>query len=194
MIYQSHMLKKQRTTLIDRTILIYSLKPFFTWRHQMEAFSASQALCVENSPVTGEFPSQRPVKRSFDVFFDVQLNEWLSKEFEKPSRSLWSHCNDMLHADMFFENLFAVSIISQHRYDRYFKPFYSLFHISFLFIFQRQDHDCWWPGDARHMGMVLSAIDLIFLKYSSPSSKRFKFYTVIVFEFFWNYIVCLEYS
>ena len=26
-------------------------------------------LCVGNSPVIGEFPSQRPVTRSFDVFF-----------------------------------------------------------------------------------------------------------------------------
>ena len=31
------------------------------WRHQMETFSASLALCAGNSPVTGEFPSQRPV-------------------------------------------------------------------------------------------------------------------------------------
>ena len=34
-------------------------------------FSALLALCVGNSPVTGEFPSQRPVTRSFDVFFDL---------------------------------------------------------------------------------------------------------------------------
>ena len=30
----------------------------------METFSASQAICAGNSPVTGEFPSQRPVTRS----------------------------------------------------------------------------------------------------------------------------------
>ena len=28
------------------------------------------AICAVNSPVTGEFPSQMPVARSFDVFFD----------------------------------------------------------------------------------------------------------------------------
>ena len=39
------------------------------WRHQMEIFSALLAFCVGNSSVTGEFPSQRPVTRSFDVFF-----------------------------------------------------------------------------------------------------------------------------
>ena len=31
-------------------------------------------------PVTGEFPSQRPVKQSFDVFFDLRLNKRLSKQ------------------------------------------------------------------------------------------------------------------
>ena len=34
----------------------------------MEAFSASLALCAGNSLVTGEFPSKRPVTRSFNVF------------------------------------------------------------------------------------------------------------------------------
>ena len=43
------------------------------WRHQIETFSALLALCVGNSPVTGEFPSQRPVTQSFDVFFDLRL-------------------------------------------------------------------------------------------------------------------------
>ena len=70
------------------------------WRHQMEAFSASLALCVGNSPVTGEFSSQRPVTRNFDVSFDLCLNKRLSKQsrrrwFETSSRSLWRHCNDM---------------------------------------------------------------------------------------------------
>ena len=35
------------------------------WRHQMETFSAVLAFCVGNSPVTGEFPSERPVTRNF---------------------------------------------------------------------------------------------------------------------------------
>ena len=38
----------------------------------METFSALLALCAGNSPVTGEFPAQRPVPRSFDVSFDVR--------------------------------------------------------------------------------------------------------------------------
>ena len=70
------------------------------WRHQMEAFSALLAICAGNSPVIGEFPAQRPMTRSFDVFFDLRLNERLSKHwwgwwFETPSRPLWRHSNDM---------------------------------------------------------------------------------------------------
>ena len=43
------------------------------WRNQMETFSALLALCAGNLPVTGEFPSQRPVTRSFGVFVDLHL-------------------------------------------------------------------------------------------------------------------------
>ena len=32
-------------------------------RHQMESFSVLLAICVGNSPVTGEFPAQRPVNK-----------------------------------------------------------------------------------------------------------------------------------
>ena len=68
------------------------------WRHHMETFSALLAICVGNSPVPGEFPTQRPVTRSFDVFFDLRLNKRLSKQswgwwFETPSWSLWRHGN-----------------------------------------------------------------------------------------------------
>ena len=68
------------------------------WRHQMEAFSALLAICAGNSSVPGVFPAQRPVTRSFDVFFDLRLNKRLSKQswgwwFETPSRPLWRHCN-----------------------------------------------------------------------------------------------------
>ena len=74
--------------------------PLIWWRHQMETVSALLAICAGNSPVTGEFTSQRPVTRSFDVFFDLCLNKRLSKQlrgwwFEKLSRPLWRHCNDL---------------------------------------------------------------------------------------------------
>ena len=40
----------------------------------METVSALLAICAGNSPVSGEFPAQRPVTRSFDIFFDLRLN------------------------------------------------------------------------------------------------------------------------
>ena len=33
----------------------------------MKTFPALLAICAGNSPVTGEFPAQRPVTRSFDL-------------------------------------------------------------------------------------------------------------------------------
>ena len=74
------------------------------WRHQMETFSALLALCAGTSPVTGELPSRRPVRRSFHAFFDLRLNKRLGKQsthrwFETPSRSLWSHFNASWKSD-----------------------------------------------------------------------------------------------
>ena len=68
------------------------------WRHQMETFSALLAICAGNSPVTGEFPTQRPMTRSFDVLLHLCLNTRFSNQswgwwFETPSRSLLRHCN-----------------------------------------------------------------------------------------------------
>ena len=58
-------------------------------------------LCAGNSPVTGDFSSQRPVTQSFDVYFDLRLNKRLSKQswgwwFETLSRSSWRHRNENL--------------------------------------------------------------------------------------------------
>ena len=71
------------------------------WRHQMETFSALLAICAGNSPVPGEFPAQRPVTWSFDVFFDLHPNKRLSKQwwgwwFVTPSCPLWRHHNGFL--------------------------------------------------------------------------------------------------
>ena len=57
---------------------------------QLIAIAALLAICAGNS--------QRPVVRSFDVFFDLRLNKRLSKQcwgwrFETLSRPLWRHCN-----------------------------------------------------------------------------------------------------
>ena len=62
------------------TVLAQSVECPTWWRHQMETISALLALCEVNSPVIGEFPSQRQVTRSFGVFFDLRLNKRLSKQ------------------------------------------------------------------------------------------------------------------
>ena len=89
------------STILEWSPLYYSRGKNYTqthkhtwWRHQMETFSALLA--------TGPrwIPTQRPVTRSFDVFFDLRLNKRLSKQpwgwwFETLSRPLWRHRNDM---------------------------------------------------------------------------------------------------
>ena len=60
-------------------------------------FRVTGPLCGEFTG-PGEFPAQRPVTRSFDVFFDLRLNKRLSKQpwgwwFESPPWSLRRHCN-----------------------------------------------------------------------------------------------------
>ena len=62
-------------------------------------FRVTGPLCGEFTG-PGEFPTQRPVTRSFDVCFDLRLNKRLSKHswgwwFETLSWSLWRHHNDI---------------------------------------------------------------------------------------------------
>ena len=57
---------------------------------------------VREPPLTGEFPSQRPVTRSFDIFFHLLLTKRSSKQSRRwwsptPSRLLWRHC-DVIHS------------------------------------------------------------------------------------------------
>ena len=75
---------------------------------------------VGNSPVTSEFPAQRPVTWSFDVFFDLHLNKQLSKQlwdwwFETPSYPLWRHCNAWLglhiHQPLWIKWILGVGLI-----------------------------------------------------------------------------------
>ena len=66
-------------------------------RENGNIFRVTGPLCGEFT-VTSEFPSQRPVTRSCDVFFHLRPNKPLGKQswgwwFETPSCSLWRHCN-----------------------------------------------------------------------------------------------------
>ena len=78
-------------------ILQTCTKPFMMTSSNGNIFRVTGPLCGEfTSP--SEFPTQRPVTRGFDFFFDLRLNKRLSKQpwgwwFETPLWSLWRHCN-----------------------------------------------------------------------------------------------------
>ena len=83
------------------------------WRHQMETFSALLAICAGNSPVPGEFPAQRPVTQSFDVFFYLRWNKRLGKQswgwwFETLSHPLWRHRNVLVKYGFSWQLFFCV--------------------------------------------------------------------------------------
>ena len=76
-------------------------------------FRVTGPLCGEFTG-PGEFPTQRPVTRSFDVFFDLRLNKRLRKQpwgwwFETPSWSSWRHCNEICSCPL---HLLSVSYMS----------------------------------------------------------------------------------
>ena len=48
----------------------------------METFSALLAICAGNSPVTDEFPAQKPVTRSFDVFYEKFKSYTMRRKFQ----------------------------------------------------------------------------------------------------------------
>ena len=79
--------------------------------------SALLALCAGNSPVPlNSPPAQRPVTRSFDVFFDLRPNKRLSKQpwgwwFETPSWLLWRQYS-VIHCTYFSWGLWSSWIYS----------------------------------------------------------------------------------
>ena len=73
-------------------MISYASRPW--WRHQMETFSTSLAL---GEGMTGGFPSQSQVTRSFSAFFELRWTNGVANnqdpDVETPSRSLWRPCN-----------------------------------------------------------------------------------------------------
>ena len=99
----SHYLKQ--CWLMIKCVLRHSAESIFTinhddvikWKHFPRY---TDHLCGEFTG-PGEFPTQRPVTRSFDVYFDLCPNKWLSKQswgwwFETLSCSLWRHRNGLM--------------------------------------------------------------------------------------------------
>ena len=65
----------------------------------MMTSSNENIFCVTGHLCGDEFPTQRPVTQSFDVFFDLRLNKRLSKQswgwwFDTLSCPFWRHCNE----------------------------------------------------------------------------------------------------
>ena len=114
--------------------------------------SALLALCAGNSPVTGAFPSQRPVTRSFGVFFDLCLNKRLSKQswgwwFEMSSRSSWCQHNDHAWEVPVSIMAYCQGISFSHKQKNLtpsfvlaFKSIVHLHTISFVFDFKSNEH------------------------------------------------------
>ena len=74
----------------------------------------------------GEFPTQRPVTRSLDVFFDLRLNKRLSKQpvgwwFETPSWSLWRQCNEK--RPWYHNNTHQLAHLTKIRYQQHYNHF-----------------------------------------------------------------------
>ena len=94
-----HFIKSSITAFPRHGIVMISVPtPYSWWSNKMETFSAILAICAGNWPVPGEFPAQKPVTRSFDVFFDLRLNQRLIKQswgwwFETLPRPVWRQCN-----------------------------------------------------------------------------------------------------
>ena len=55
-----------------------SAEKYIWWRHKMETFPSLLALCEENPPVTGWFPSHQASNAGFDILFEMsaQTNGW----------------------------------------------------------------------------------------------------------------------
>ena len=94
--------------------------------------------------MTGEFPAQGPVTRSFGVFFDLLLNKRLSKQswgswFDTSSHSLWRHCNaDEVHSPISYEIIVTMClqlfwrlyVTDNHAFDEF--PIW-IFYLAFHF-------------------------------------------------------------
>ena len=111
MVFTSYHLSSGSARSIVLYPLAYCCSIFFSYYDDdiKGNISAVLAICAGNSPAIGEFPTQRPVPWSFDVFFDLRLNKQLSKLswgwwFETPSRSLCHHCNALLNPQLLWIN------------------------------------------------------------------------------------------
>ena len=126
----------------------------------------------------GEIPTQRPLTRSFDVFFEPRLYKRWSMQpwgwwFETPSSSLWRHCNGY---NWFLIDLFQLS--GRHMKLVYFMP-----------IIRNQYHGCCKTGVVWSESITHHGINLIFLQeYSGISTRMFNILFVTNIIYIYIYI------
>ena len=111
---------KPRQNKVQQNRAIFISYGIYVSGSQWETFSALLAICSVISPVSGEFPAQWPVTRSFGVFFDLRLNERLSKQswgwwFETPSSPLWRHSNVIFVSDKWTTDRSILAIASEYK-------------------------------------------------------------------------------
>ena len=86
--------------------------------------------------------------------------------------ALWPSCGPMLTRcvlNHFEEHKIIFLFLSFHNVDAL-ESF--LMEDNYSFILHGQCHGCWWPGDLRRQAISIHGIDLVFLEYSSLSTRR----------------------
>ena len=86
---------RERKVNMGPISVFFVQKNIIKWKHFPHYWPFVRG--IHWSPVY--YPQQKPVMRSFDIFFDLSQNERMSKQswgwwFETPSCSLLRHCND----------------------------------------------------------------------------------------------------
>ena len=138
-------------------------------------FRVTGHLCGE---FTGprRIPTQRPVTRSFDIFFDLRPNKRLRKQlwgwwFETPLCPLWRHCNDFINYT-WIQHPWMVDISfsyrrpSSSRVTRTFNHCWmqddTVILSSFVSFKQIRIHFCW-LNDFTQMARKISEFDISFV-------------------------------
>ena len=148
----------------------------------METFSPLLALCAGNTPVNS--PSQRPVMRSFDIFFDLRMNKRLSKQswgwwFDMPSCSLWRHCNEKYNfsALAIWFRLFCIKPSRVLWMLRRLKPptthkfFQQLVQISFSIWYMHLEPQVTWNFSFKSLGRFLCIFQMTCKPSHLPKSQ-----------------------
>ena len=125
------------------------------WRLPMETFFALLAICAGNSPVTGEFPAQRPVTRSFDDWFDLRLiNGWVNNGETSDFRRHRAHFDVIVMLSAYHPQRFTDSIWHMKRF--------ICWHIIWSIY---QHFSCWTYSRKYQNGLLRCSIHFLTLKW-----------------------------